>query len=270
MEPSCFRFGDVEFDAESGVVRRRGGAGGSTRLAPQPARLLALIVRARGRLVTHEAIRRHVWPDVEIEFDKSLHFCIRQIRAALGDSASEASYIETLPKRGYRLRVSVEETAGRATAATRRRRSVRVLVPLLVVTAAFAFLGIRATSNVPALRIGIMPFEPVEGQESNGIAERILESLAHSLRGRAWVVGPTTTTSRGVGDGSIRALATAYDLDFVINGRFLDPPHGRMLAELIRATDGAHIWVERFEDVSDERDVADRIVAGVESRLTAP
>ena len=113
MQGGRFRFGEFEFDAESGELRRRGSTNGAEvqRLAPQPARLLSLLVHSRGELVTRDEIRESVWPGVRVEFDTSLHYCIRQIRSALGESASESRYIETLPRRGYRLLVAVERIA---------------------------------------------------------------------------------------------------------------------------------------------------------------
>ena len=74
------------------------------RLAPQPFRVLALLVRRAGELVTREEIQAAVWADgTTVEFDQGLNYCIRQIRLALNEDAKEPQYIDTVPKRGYRF-----------------------------------------------------------------------------------------------------------------------------------------------------------------------
>ena len=56
-------------------------------------------------MVTHAEIARHVWPDgTHVDFQGSVHYAMRQIRQALGDAARAPRVIETLPRRGYRLR----------------------------------------------------------------------------------------------------------------------------------------------------------------------
>jgi len=81
-------------------------AGGRvTRLEPQPATLLALLASRPGELVTHADIRRHLWPDGRhVDYAASIHYAMRQVRRALGDPAGGPADIETLPRRGYRLR----------------------------------------------------------------------------------------------------------------------------------------------------------------------
>jgi DNA-binding winged helix-turn-helix (wHTH) protein len=101
--------GGCEFDEASGEVRRDGV---STRLEPQPAAVLALLARRAGDLVTHDEIRRALWGEnTHVNFQDSVHYCIRQVRIALGDQAREARFIETIPKRGYRLRSNAVLTA---------------------------------------------------------------------------------------------------------------------------------------------------------------
>jgi len=92
----------VSFDPASGEVRRRGHV---ARLEPQPAALLALLVARAGALVTHSEIARHLWPDgTHVDFQAGVHYAVREIRAALGDQAEAPRFVETMPRRGYRLR----------------------------------------------------------------------------------------------------------------------------------------------------------------------
>ncbi len=90
------------FDPSTGEAVAGGGV---TRLEPQPAALLALLASRPGELVTHDDIRRHLWPDGRhVDYAASVHYAVRQVRRALQDAAGEPADIETLPRRGYRLR----------------------------------------------------------------------------------------------------------------------------------------------------------------------
>jgi DNA-binding winged helix-turn-helix (wHTH) protein/Tfp pilus assembly protein PilF len=103
--PGRFHFGRFEFDPTTGELASNGQ---SSSLQPQPARLLQILISRAGELVTREELRQHLWPDGTIvDFDQALNYSIRQIRTALGESAGEPLYIETLPKRGYRFIATV-------------------------------------------------------------------------------------------------------------------------------------------------------------------
>jgi DNA-binding winged helix-turn-helix (wHTH) protein len=96
----ALRFGPFELDTRSGELRRNGTM---VRLQPQPFKVLLLLAGRPGELLTREEIQAEVWPaGTFVDFEQSLNFCIRQIRASLGDNASLPRYVETLPRRGYR------------------------------------------------------------------------------------------------------------------------------------------------------------------------
>ncbi len=109
--PSRLFFDDFELRLDSGELLRAGSP--ATALQPQPARVLGLLASHSGEVVSREEIRQLVWGESFVDFDASLNFCIKQIRRALGDSATSSRYVETLPRRGYRfLRpVRIEEGA---------------------------------------------------------------------------------------------------------------------------------------------------------------
>ncbi len=95
------RFGDFELDILSGKLRREGRP---VKIQPQPLRVLGVLLEQPGEIVSREDLRARIWgTSTFVEFDQGLNYCIRQIRLALGDEASEPSYIETLPKQGYRF-----------------------------------------------------------------------------------------------------------------------------------------------------------------------
>ena len=100
VEVKALRFGSFEMDLRAGELHRSGHL---VRLQPQPFRVLSLLASRAGEVVTREEIQAEVWPaGTFVDFEQSLNFCIRQIRAALGDSALAPRYVETLPRRGYR------------------------------------------------------------------------------------------------------------------------------------------------------------------------
>src|SRR6202162_883090 len=95
------RFGDFEFNSLSGKLFLDGQC---VKIQPQPLRVLGVLLESAGEIVSREQLRTRVWGDSTfVEFDQGLNYCIRQIRLALRDGASEPFYIETLPKQGYRF-----------------------------------------------------------------------------------------------------------------------------------------------------------------------
>jgi len=95
------RFAEFELDLQSGELRTNGT---SVKLQPQPAKILALLVRRRGETVTRTEIVEEVWgSDTFVDYEQGLNFAIRQIRNALSDDAERPLYVETVPKRGYRF-----------------------------------------------------------------------------------------------------------------------------------------------------------------------
>jgi len=95
------RFGTFELDSTSGELRKRGR---KIRLPNQPFQVLRLLVERAGDLVTREELQRMLWPsDTFVDFDIGLNSAIRQVRAALGDSAKNPVFVETVSRHGYRF-----------------------------------------------------------------------------------------------------------------------------------------------------------------------
>ena len=100
-----FTFGPFDLDVDNAELRRDGVL---VKLAPQPFALLCALVRQAGELVTRDELCRELWgADRYVDFNAGLNFCVSQLRIALGDSASDAHYIATVPKRGYRFVAAV-------------------------------------------------------------------------------------------------------------------------------------------------------------------
>src|ERR1700734_806870 len=95
------RFGTFEVSLQSGEVRR---AGVRIRVQQQPLKLLEVLLERPGEVVSREELRSRVWPNESFgDFDQAVNIAIAKLRSALGDSAENPRYIETLPKRGYRF-----------------------------------------------------------------------------------------------------------------------------------------------------------------------
>ena len=109
--PDRVRLGAFELDLKVGELRLAAEPEDESRivLPDQPFRLLLMLVEREGMIVTREEIQKKFWPnDTIVEFDHSINVAIGKLRKALGDSADEPKYIETLARRGYRLMVPVE------------------------------------------------------------------------------------------------------------------------------------------------------------------
>src|ERR1700746_444303 len=123
------RFATFEVDLRSGELRKQGVR---IKLQEQPFHILTVLLQRPGEVVTREELRSQNWPaDTFVDFDNSLNTAINKLREALGDSADNPRFIETVPRRGYRFIAPVTGVDGiargtatnvSAASATRSRR----------------------------------------------------------------------------------------------------------------------------------------------------
>ncbi len=106
MERKTYFFGGMTLDPQASELRD--SSGGAVPLQPQPYDVLRLLVEASGQLVSHAQLRQAIWGDTIVEYDQGIYFCIRQIRRALTNHAPGIEFVETVPRRGYRLAVDVK------------------------------------------------------------------------------------------------------------------------------------------------------------------
>jgi cholera toxin transcriptional activator len=103
------RFGIFEVDLSAGELRKNGVR---VRLQGQPFQVLTVLLERCGEVVTREELRHKVWPvDTFVDFDHSLNTAINKIRDALGDSATNPRYVETVARRGYRFLAPLQQRA---------------------------------------------------------------------------------------------------------------------------------------------------------------
>lgn len=98
---SKVRFGAFEADLHAGEVRK---SGSRVKLQDQPFKVLQLLLERPGTLVTREELRSRIWPEESFgDFDHAVNVAVGKLRTALGDCADNPSFIETVPRRGYRF-----------------------------------------------------------------------------------------------------------------------------------------------------------------------
>ena len=104
------RFGPFALDLETADLQ---GGDRTIRLPEQQFQILYMLLKRGGGVVTREEIRKKLWPnDTIVEFDRSINAAILKLRSALRAGSSRSGFIETVARRGYRLRAPVEPFDG--------------------------------------------------------------------------------------------------------------------------------------------------------------
>jgi DNA-binding winged helix-turn-helix (wHTH) protein/tetratricopeptide (TPR) repeat protein len=186
---TILRFDIFELDTAACELRRRGDR---VKLPPQPCRVLELLVRGSGEVVTRTDIRERIWCDSFVDFEQGLNFCIRQIREALGDTADAPRFVETLPRRGYRFLSPVE------TQPPVEPKAIKRLI--------------------------VLPFRILRPDAATDfLAFSLPDALATSLSGlKSLVVRSSLAASRySVGTQDLKSIAAEADVDLIITGTLL-------------------------------------------------
>src|SRR6266481_5735507 len=105
------RFGAFELDLSTGELRSIEAPDPSNKvlLREQVFQVLRMLLEREGKIVTREEIQGRLWAnDTVVDFDRSINATIKTLRRALGDSADNPRYIETLARRGYRLMLPIQ------------------------------------------------------------------------------------------------------------------------------------------------------------------
>src|SRR5579884_3284431 len=106
--PRILQFGSFELRADTGELRKHGIR---VRLQTKPLHVLLALLQHPGEVVTREQLQSRLWPaDTFVDFESSLNTAANRLRIALGDSADQPRYVETLPRVGYRFIAPVQET----------------------------------------------------------------------------------------------------------------------------------------------------------------
>src|SRR6202008_4821046 len=107
LDTRVVRFGVFEVDLCTAELRKQGVR---IRLPGQPFQVLETLLLRPGELVTREELKQRLWPSDSFgDFEHGLNAAVNRVREALGDSADNPRFVETLPRRGYRFIAPVEE-----------------------------------------------------------------------------------------------------------------------------------------------------------------
>jgi len=163
------------------------------RLEPKMMEVLVYLAQNQRVVVSKEQLMRVVWPDTFVT-DHALTRCISELRRALEDDPKEPSFIETIPKRGYRFIATVDFTSegtrsadlrGRGRGSRRKLAALAVAVAIFVtVLVAGGVLLLRARKDSPSpSSIVVLPLEQLSGAAEqeyfvDGVTDAIITNLA--------------------------------------------------------------------------------------------
>ncbi len=261
------RFGLFEFNSDTGELFREGRP---VRLQAQPAKLLALLIAARGELVTRESLRAALWPDgTNVDFDRGLNFAVAQVRTALNDSAESPAFIRTIPKRGYQFIAPLPEPAVQAPPPPQRS-----FLPLAVAAAAAVVaLGMAAIwkPQPAAVKVAIAHFENETGRPefdrfAGTLTDSLVAGLTEQTAGRFAIIGNAALLRRARKFQDIDEIANTLHTPYIILGQLQKEGAGfRVLAHLIAMPSRKHLKVSRRELApgASETQVAERIIADI-------
>lgn len=104
-----FRFSGFEVDFEKWELRKRGKR---IKLQRKPFQILQRLLERPGELVSRSELAALLWPDLHVDFERSLNTAVNVLRQALGDSSRSCRFVETCPGVGYRFIAPVEHFGG--------------------------------------------------------------------------------------------------------------------------------------------------------------
>jgi len=297
---SVVRFGTYEVSLQSGEVRK---AGLRIRVQQQPMKLLEILLEHPGEVVTREELRSRVWPNESFgDFDQALNIAIGKLRSALGDSAENPLFIETLPKRGYRFiaDVSILDTdarlrrpepvaagpparepglmpQGSAAVAPRRRLWPTSVIVALALVLSLSILSVwlfRSRGPAPAgiRSLAVLPLENLSGDASqnyfaDGMTDELITDLAQISALR--VISRTSVMAYKGARKPLPQIARELNVDAVVEGTVLrSGDQVRITAQLIEASTDKHLWSQSYEgELRDTLALQSRVASAIADKI---
>jgi TolB-like protein/DNA-binding winged helix-turn-helix (wHTH) protein len=298
----AMRFGPFEVDPRAGELRKHGIR---IKLRDQSLQILLVLLERPGEVVTREELRARLWPaDTFVDFDHGLNAAVNKLRQALADSAEEPRYIETLPRRGYRLLVAPESpaeapaglaavqaptpAAGQVALPSPQRRWYRgwpalagLFLVALVMILVFALrnTGVRArlSRNATNTRIESIVVLPLENLSKEAEQEYFVEGMTDQLTtnlakiAALRVISRTSATRYKGTHKSLADIARELNVDAVVEGTVLrSGERVRITAQLIQAATDRHLWAESYEgDLGDILVLQDKVAQDIAEQIRA-
>jgi TolB-like protein/DNA-binding winged helix-turn-helix (wHTH) protein/Flp pilus assembly protein TadD len=298
--PARLGFGVFEVDLGRGELRKHGLR---VRLQAQPFQVLATLLEHAGEVVTREELQTKLWPaDTFVDFDHGLNKAINKIREALGDSAENPRFVETVARRGYRFIAEVRpigapaavvvapgnETVPRAVTQdsspheegkrerpTRRLRALVFATSIAIVLAVAAGLWIvysrtRTTSQIRS--VAVLPLESLSedtAQEyfADGITDQLITDLGKISALR--VISRTSIMNYKNVHEPLPQIARELGVDAVVEGTVLrSGDRVRITAQLIEAPADKHLWAQSYEgDLRDTLSLQDQVARTIAENI---
>lgn len=210
------RFGPFDFDHRAGELRRKGLR---IRLQGQPAAILALLLERPGEVVERAEIQRRLWPaETFVDFERGLNASVTRLRAALGDSAGQPRYLETIPRRGYRFIAPVAHSHQETESLT---------------------------------RVLILPFEQLRpDNDTSFLCFSLPDAITCSLAGISSLVARSSRASAALaaGEANWNRLAHEAGVDAVLMATLLrSGDQLRVAAQLVRVPAGTVVWTHQTQ-----------------------
>jgi DNA-binding winged helix-turn-helix (wHTH) protein/TolB-like protein len=251
------RFGVFEFDSDTGELRKNGRA---VALEPQPAKALTLLLSKADEIVTRDELRDAVWgADTHVDFDRGIAYCLSQIRVALGDSADNPRFVQTVPRRGFRFIAPVAPVAPAAPAAKFNRW---VTVPLTMAMLLAAIGVVFETLRTPPLSeravIAVSVFDNETGVAAYdravaNLSDAVLERLSKVDPERISLIGNSFALRQPRNIRNLKSIAKSVKADYVLLGQLQRGEDGlRFITHFIRLRDEAHLKANRLLIASED------------------
>jgi len=282
------RFGVFELDARSGELRSKGSR---VKLQDQPLQVLLAVLEKPGQVVTREELRARLWPaDTFVDFDHGLNAAVKRLRDALGDTAENPRYIETLPRHGYRF---IAAAVPDALPPERSHTSLKQWGWLLGVTAVLLVVGAlvavdgggvrgrllsRSAAQPQVRSLAVLPLANLSGdpeQEyfADGMTEQLIGELSQ-LSGLKVISRTSVMQYKGERKKGLPQIGRELNADAVMEGSVLRSGNRvRVAAHMIYARTDQNLLTETYEqDLGDvlklQREVAESITEKVRLKLT--
>jgi DNA-binding winged helix-turn-helix (wHTH) protein/TolB-like protein len=269
------RFGPFEADVDAGRLRRDSA---QVPIQDLPFRLLTALLERPGEVLTRAELSTRLWgSDTFVDAAAGLNTAVAKLREALSDQAEQPTYIETVPKRGYRFVGTIDTATATPVIAVQSFRVARLWIAAAAMIVAVIVLGAvgvyRLRAGRPQTRVAVILFDnetdrPDVSRLSQGLTDATVFALAADPRLAVIGNAAVLRTPRPFRD--IALVRDALHADFIVVGQ-VQTVDGRILvrSHLIRAADEAHVWVNaaRMEDseAALQSTVSSRIAAAVAS-----
>jgi TolB-like protein/DNA-binding winged helix-turn-helix (wHTH) protein/Tfp pilus assembly protein PilF len=224
------------------------GPNGSTRVSARAMDVLCHLARHSREVVSREEFSASVWEDVVVT-DDALTGCISELRRALGDTAAHPRYIETIPKRGYRLLVDPEALSDRNRTST-SAVAVAAAIVLLCAMAFAAWQWLRPAAPVSDASIAVLPFEVIGTDAPFPLADGLHHDLLTRLSAIEDLRVISSTSVRQFRDTELTVpeIAELLDVAWIMEGAVQQVGDRiRLNAQLIEAATDTHRWAHSYE-----------------------